>query len=528
MNLWIVTIGSSDVQLESIQASQNKGRTEKQRSDKVWSYWYGEELKAEYYDIAFEPKQLFKDKEEAFRIAPRILGAVYKASPVEIQQEIFSYLTFPLLDNFEQELQRLPAPEIIVVILTDQSKVFVEGSQRRQPKSPYWLDTYDLQPILTEYFAVKFPDIIPIWLILDPSGLEQSLDNWNAVLDLVREKLQNLELAGQNVASSPFEHVYVSHQAGTPAISSAVQFMSLATFRENVQFLVSHEVSNQVSMIPQSTYLSAIRLQEAKALLNRYDYSGVRDLLGLTQNREVSPEQKRLKYLLDASVQWNFAKFYKFKDILIKRNLFQLDGFSWWRLGFESAYLAWIRLEQDNPVDAMFHSFRAVEGLAAAWAEQKYTSTSFASKDLGKGLQLKDAICTKFPNMQRWFGSKSGQPKSQVGAFGKTLFALLRETYPEWKSDDHIKLFCAPIDRGVYAGHDIFEKRNILFHRLEGVQKQEVYEAWDTDEAAWEARLLGCLNFIAQEEVPRGFESLKAASLMAQVHQELVTAVTAL
>jgi hypothetical protein len=531
MHLWIVTIGSSDVQLISDKANQAKGRTEKQRSDKVWSYWYTDDLRADCCDISFEPKQPFKEKEEAYRIAPRILSRVYQTSEESRQQEIWDYLTFPLLDNFAEALKEHPAPEAIAVLLTDQSTIF-QSDRQRKPNSPYWQDTCELKPILQTYFAEKFPGVRCEFISLTPGSNSESLDNWNAVLDLVRGKFRNLTIADQPIQVNPRETVYVSHQAGTPAISSAVQFCSLATFRDNVQFLVSQEDTQKVlPPIPQSTYLGAIRQQEAKALLKRYDYSGVRDLLGLTPTKPTTPETQRLKYLLDAAEQWNFAEFQKFKKIISDRKLLPQASFPWWRTGYESAYLAWVRLQQGSPVDAMVHSFRAVEGVTSLWAEKTYPN--YVRRDPKKGLQLKSSICNKFTNLTYLFG-KLNQPKPETGAYGKALFALLKEDRrQDWQFNSHICIFCKPLDRN-YSGNDIFEERNNLFHRLEGLQEQELFEAWDTSNpSSWITRVLGCVNFISKQDYQ--FTSLEeeessneAASLIVKVHQELEKAIAAL
>jgi hypothetical protein len=53
---------------------------------------------------------------------------------------------------------------------------------------------------------------------------------------------------------------------------------------------------------------------------------------------------------------------------------------------------------------------------------------------------------------------------------------------------------------------------------LVGLTKNEVYQAWKTNnKQEWEERVLGCLNFISGQQ----FTSLKKASLMSQIHEEL-------
>jgi hypothetical protein len=514
MNLWIVTIGSSDIQLDSDQTNQKKGRTEKQRSDKIWHYWYTDELKAENYDVSFEPKPLYKDKEELYRIAPRLLGNIYRESSEDVKQEIWSYLTFPLLDNFVRKLEEYPKPEAIAVLLTDQSQIFFNDNQRHKPKNPYWQDTCELELILRVYFEAKFPNVPCEFIPLIPDSSQKGLDNWNAVLDLVQGKLKSLTIRDQAIALAPTDNVYAS----------------LAKFGDCVQFLVSNEQDeNLTDTVESSSYLKGIKCEQAKVLLKHHDYSGIRDVIGLSETTPVTPEIKPIKDLLDAAEQWNFAEFQKFKKIIADRKLFPQACFPWWRTGYESAYLAWVRLQQGSPVDAMFHGFRAVEGSASRWAEKTYQNHT--RRDLKKGLQLKRSICTQFKDLDSCFGRTNNQPKEEIGLYGKALFALLREARrQEWSTNPNISLFCKTLDRN-YSGNDIFDERNNLFHRLEGLQEKELFEDWDaSDSDTWIARVLGCLNFISGQNyqfIP--FEQREtydeAASLMVQVHQALEKAI---
>lgn len=62
---------------------------------------------------------------------------------------------------------------------------------------------------------------------------------------------------------------------------------------------------------------------------------------------------------------------------------------------------------------------------------------------------------------------------------------------------------------------------NNQFHRLLGLTKAEVFDCWNTNnQNDWERILLGCLEFISKER----FTSLKDASLISKVHEELKNA----
>jgi hypothetical protein len=291
-----------------------------------------------------------------------------------------------------------------------------------------------------------------------------------------------------------------------------------------VQFLLSNEYRTEKTqlIVGRSTYLRGIQLQEVKALLDQHDYVGIQGLLDLPEVSRCGSTEKRIKYLLEAGVQWNFAKFQKFKKTLKAQELLPQIEFPWWQSGYESAYLAWVRLKQGATVDAMFHSFRAVEGSVGQWAEKNYPQN--IERDARKGLQLKKSILDNddFPSMRSWFNGSHGL-KPKIGLFGKSLFTLLKEARTDWSIDPNIRLFCGAIGTN-NNDKDIFEWRNNLFHRLEGLQRQELFEAWDgSNEDEWIAKVVGCLNFISGQN-----KSMNEVSLMVQVHQQLESAIASL
>jgi hypothetical protein len=499
VKIWVVTTGSSDVQLAT---------------DDFWNDWYrGPGVKSACYDLPVEkikPKQVIPDSDELYRVAPRLLGQVYDAQP----EQVWEFLRFPLLDAFTARI-RDEGVDQIVLLLTDQGLVFGEAD-RDDVRCPYWQDTGALFPVFERYFATHFAGVGLTVLLLQPQTLEQGLDDWNEVLTLVRTALGKIQVEP--------DVVYVSHQAGTPAISSAVQFVSLARFRGDVQFLLSNEYRTEKTqlIVGRSTYLRGIQLQEVKALLDQHDYVGIQGLLDLPEVSRCSSTEKRIKYLLEAGVQWNFAKFQKFKKTLKAQELLPQIDFPWWQSGYESAYLAWVRLKQGATVDAMFHSFRAVEGSVGQWAEKNYPQ--YIERDARKGLQLKKSILDNddFKSMRPWFNGSHGL-KPKIGLFGKSLFTLLKEARTDWSIDPNIRLFCAAIGTN-NNDKDIFEWRNNLFHRLEGLQRQELYEVWDgSNEDEWIAKVVGCLNFISGQS-----KSMNEVSLMVQVHQQLESAIASL
>ncbi|NET02117.1 MAG: hypothetical protein F6K61_16400 [Sphaerospermopsis sp. SIO1G1] len=494
MNIWIVTTGNSDVQLK-----------DKTTVKTNWNTLYREGRKGLDKDHGFQPVQ--KEDDVTFTVPARVMGVIYgnQLDNNKLNKDIYQDLCFPLLDAFFQKLQGKDQPDRIIVILTNQESAY----QKTEKKSPYWKDTCTLKPILKRYFAEKFPKIKEVeYLELEPQSKSEGLDNWDQALKLVQQELSTLEF-------KPLDKIYVSHQAGTPAISSAIQFVSLSQFGKRVKFLVSNEYEPEnTRFITSSKYLRGIQLQEAKVLLKRFDYSGVESLLKPYWLDSATPQEQKLRELLKLAIQWNFANFDEFSKGLEEVAEERLK--TWWWTGYEAAYLAVVRLEQGNTVEVLFHSFRAVEGLICKWAEYKYKNhiqyKSDGSPEIKVSIlrDLPDYLNRLYPNMQDKLNKKQGK----LGLFSESLYQLLQAAKPECQSQNHVMSIVWGKAR---------DNRNPLFHRLLGLQEQEVFEAWDTqNKDAWKKKVLSCLNFVAEQD----FTSLQKASLMYQLHQDLNQALT--
>ena len=521
MNIWLVTIGSSDVQLTS---------------NENWNDWW-QEIKKTIYRLRFYPARTIDDDQEVYRLPARVLGIAYD----KLSDQVQPYLSFPLLQNFTQELKsREIQVDQIIVLITDQEAIFSD-SERESKRCPYWQDTCQLYPILEAYLRQKLPGSIVSSLVLKPQLSEKGLDDWDAVLALVQQEIESLEFEAEP------KTVYVSHQAGTPAISSAVQFSSLARFSDRVTFLVSSEQNTRPpEILLSSSYLKGIRKQEAEKLLERHDYAGVKDLISDYLNGE---DHIETRILLDAAVQWNFAKFDEFTKELQKLSdqafvqEMKVRSQHWWWTAYEAAYLAWVRLiKQGNSVEAFFHSFRAVEGAFSNWGKQVFCEYIEIQNDRAflqpsileapikyfKEAKFKDdkpknglaKLQQKLLDLAKKLENTGEKDQKSKGILlaGEDLYILFRSQKPDYKS--------SKLNRFWNSENGIWEKRNKNFHQLQGLSQDELLKDWEVDNTCdWEKRILMYLNFIAKEDFFQGFESLEAASLMAQVHQELLNAI---
>ncbi|MBF1990824.1 hypothetical protein [Fischerella thermalis] len=514
MNIWIITTGNSDVQLKHDFLTKDKAR---------WNNLYRTGKQALKRDHAFQPVK--KDDDVNLTVPARVMGVICGN---QLNDDIYGDLYFPLLDAFSKKLEGQNQPDRIIVILTNQEAAYTNPDK----KSPYWKDTCTLKPILDKYFQKNFPKIKEKieYLELNPKSKDEGLDNWDQALKLVQQELSTLEF-------KPLDNIYVSHQAGTPAISSAIQFVSLAKFGKKVTFLVSNEYEPEnTRLITSSNYLRGIQLQEARVLLERFDYSGVESLLKAYWLDSASPQEKKLRELLKIAIQWNFANFDEFAKGLGEAAQERLK--TWWWTGYEAAYLAVVRLEQGNTVEALFHSFRAVEGLICKWAEHTYPAHIHHKIDGSP--QIKSSILGELSNYLNKKHSLQDELKRKgyIGLYSDALYQLVQTVKPESKEKEHIM--------GVFWD-EAKKLRNPLFHRLLGLHKKDIFKAWykpkdeDIDKErkskkitnyeeakenlkdskanvdTWKNNVLGCLNFIAEQE----FTSLQKASLMHQLHQDL-------
>ena len=86
-----------------------------------------------------------------------------------------------------------------------------------------------------------------------------------------------------------------------------------------------------------------------------------------------------------------------------------------------------MRLQQGSTVEALFHSFRAVEGSIIQWAKSTYNDHIDLHPKYG--LQLKDSVCSELPgyfNALSEASQNSFRKWKNIGLFGVPLYELLK------------------------------------------------------------------------------------------------------
>jgi hypothetical protein len=263
-------------------------------------------------------------------------------------------------------------------------------------------------------------------------------------------------------------------------------------------------------------------------------------------------DQEETKSLLNAAIQWNVAKFDEFRKELSHHPKFQSEveertrKENWWWIAYEEVYLAVIRKDQGNIVEAFFHSFRAFEGIFASWGHKRFSQHIETIKMVP---YLSPSILDDSKNV---FSSLTGDSKDAVKDIKLKLEQLKEKSQNDVKitKDDRVEMnlrtLCNLFKAFRYSDYrnncqalkifwdndkekNVSDKRNFIVHQVQGMTEEDLWEFWGVK--SWEecqTRLREFLNFIVKEDFPEGFETLKEASLMAQIHKKLQEAIVSL
>ncbi|PSP02553.1 MAG: hypothetical protein BRC51_11475 [Cyanobacteria bacterium SW_12_48_29] len=404
-------------------------------------------------------------------------------------------LTKYLLDQVELYQKRI-RPVIIGKLLTEQAPDTIYACELLKS----WLEHYYPQ-LAVEVISLGEDGT-------NPANFEQMFRWWR--------QTWNNKVAIQNR-----QPIWVCLKGGVGQSSEASRVSGLSLYGDRIQFYEFNQNLNANRAGTPSDYSGPFlginylwdrKQQEALALLQRYDYEAVkRTLQSAFQNADGTQpngeQMLQVEDLVEAAVQWNQGNFQAFAEVMGERA--ESRSQEWWWTAYEAAYLAVVRFQQSDTIEAMFHSFRAVEGLMCEWAIQTFANDVVRSE---MEMPLVRKSIARNRGLQNYLNEFQGRPK--IPLYGANLDRLVQLAKPNYRKN------C----RDIIAFWDVAKpRRNQLFHRLLGLGKREVFQAWDAqNQREWESRVLGCLNFLSEQN----FTSLADASLMSQVHEELREAIT--
>jgi len=507
MTLWIVTTGSSDVQLNT---DENLGNL------------YGE-IQSKYKvlnNYNFDIRSIQEDKNTGlYPVDSRLLGLVYR----HYLEQHGDDLEFPILDSLMPMILEKSSKNDsnsslkILVLLTDQSKIFDKNKVNEigLNSCPYWQDTCTLVPILKWYFQNKL-QIKPNFCCIQPpkSQERRGIDHWNEMLTVVKEKLNK---SCKSLNLEPDEVVYVSHQAGTPAISSAVQFVSIGKFK-TVKFLVSNLFYNpeakekieerqyKAKVINSSTYWSSLQVQKAKELIIKgFPGSALELVRGLVDQSIIAELEKWVNvFNIKATVDNKEDEFkpqnaiervhraLDLIEIFFKQENY-LQGITLLSAAQETFLKAAVmdylsNVGQIGTVEGIEYPFPPTEILT--WTNQGLflldNQQHNNHNDQDETNQDRMARLLQYPNNER--NRLKSQRKLKILEYLKFPANLIDINKPNWKltsANNALLLWLKAIDPtiqtwslldwiGKYQREFEYDRRNQLMHNLRGVEKKDV------------------------------------------------------
>ncbi|MBE9142335.1 hypothetical protein [Planktothrix mougeotii] len=436
-------------------------------------------------------------------------------SDLGFAEKSYRDLTQYLLENIDQYRERVK-PIIFGKVFLEQgrtiSKVYLIATNQQEGIREREKDTIYSAQIIKAWLMDNFKHlnnekitIIPLGEDgTNPSNFEEMFRWWSRVWrNQIRVKKQL---------------VWVCLKGGVGQASEAARVSGLSLYGDRIQFYeFKANAVNNYQGIPSdytgpflgTNYLWDRIQQQCLKLLERFDYDEVSDLL--EPYFEQDPENfGSLRNLVQAGIQWNqgnFQDFFRRSESILNPPQ-QDQGHSWWWMGYEQAMLGVVRFKQQNTVEAMLHSYRAIEGTIYLWAIQ--TFPTFVQNREGEYLKISSSITERYPQILKGKYFQSSDSEELKGWF---LEDFIKAVLPSTSNSQDFITFWSSAKK----------MRNQLSHRLGGLTEDELFKGWKVDlqmdcEKSWKNRILNCLNTLTSQS----FTSLEGASLFIRVHHYLI------
>jgi hypothetical protein len=377
--------------------------------------------------------------------------AVSSYMELKLEKSDFRLLSEYLLENWEYYQEQLQ-PIILGKLLQDEHKhlkqIYLVATDQAELVKYRDKDTLYAAQIIKLWIENHYK--VPTKVILqgaeggNPADFEAMFHWWKQTW--------------QHIAASQEEGmpILLCVKGGVGAFSEAGRVTALSRFGEDTLFydFIKDDEANCQGKPSEYTipfkgtnYLWDRKQREALALLQRYDYEAVgRTLKSYYREADASDPNSqlilRVKRLVEAATKWNQGDFQGFVEALGEFAITRSR--QWWWTSYEAAYLGATRFKQGNTVEALFHTFRAVEGLMCEWAiytfpddvvlrdARKRTPYGHRSDDISRGkvpLIKKSIAC--HPGLQTYLHEFEG--KSEIPLYGTTLDNLVQQAKPNYK-----------------------------------------------------------------------------------------------
>jgi hypothetical protein len=426
-------------------------------------------------------------------------------------------------DNKDKYIDRIN-PVIIGQLIADKAaeikKIYLIGTNQPESTGSYRDRDSIYSCELIKAWAEKKYGIETTCLYIgeegtNPSSFEEMFQWW-------REAWRN------KIQPSPQDKIWLSLKGGVGQTSEAGRIAGLNLYEKQIEFFEFQETpeknrigipSDYTGPFTATNYLWERTQQQVQQMIDRYDYDGAKALLSPYFDAPIQPLGE-IPGLLTAGVYWNQGQFQSFRtaleDTIVLPPAQKRQLQSWWWMAYEQAYLAVVRLQQNNTAEAMLHSFRAIEGCLLEWA--KYTLGEDFQDRPEKFPLVKPSIVNYYPSL------KSNYEKARSHGHGQYTDA-------QWSGALRRQILETVLPAANNYEFQIFwdsqDTRNILSHRLGGLSEKDIMSAWgikiptyqDQGKAKlearshWQKRIVACLNILTDQP----FKNLEQASLFAKM-----------
>jgi hypothetical protein len=437
------------------------------------------------------------------------------------QQTTQRGVTKYLQEHQDQYLDRLK-PVIIGKLLIEQAsqieKLYLIGTDQHPPVRQKIIDKDSIHSceIIKAWVEINYK--IPTTIItIGPDGTSPA--NFEAMFEWWRKQWRT------EIKPAADTEIWLGLKGGVGQTSEAGRISGLSLYGDRIKFFEFHEDEdkNQAGQPSDysgpflgTNYLWDRTRQQALQQLDRYDYAGAQKLL---EPYSQSKKLGAIPNLLKAGIAWNRGEFDSFLKYAKSTNALddqhQQQSQSWWWMAYEQAYLAVIRLQQNNIVEAMLHSFRSVEGCLLIWAKEML-GKHFQDNQQDSPIVL-NSILESHPKLKDSFKSKKPEKRERGEIEDYALWMLISVQRGILKVSLPTAL---EGDFEYFWSDDCRRKRNEMSHRLGGMSERELLSAWGediNDRSQWAARILACLNILTG----KSFKTLQQASLFAKVQDEI-------
>ena len=426
-------------------------------------------------------------------------------------------LTKYLLDHIETYRPRIK-PIIIGKLITEKAadieKIYLIATDQKPEVPQRNKDSIHAARLMQDWVIHEFDSLRAEDVKIIPLGEDGTNPS------IFEEMFRWFRQVWQHKISKPSGELWVCLKGGVGQASSAARISGLSRYGDRIKFFEFKQntkanrqgiPSDYSGPFPGTNYIWDRTQQQVLKLLNRYDYAEVDDLLQPYFKQDPKGFSS-LPNLIKAGKAWNQGEFDTFFS-LVKGSLTLAEQkqTGWWWKAYEQAQLGLVRLEQENTTEAMLHSYRSIEGVLYLWAKTSFPNDVEERAD--KYPLLYDSITNQYDALNRYFIDDKDRQLSQIELKGWVLRDLLAAAIPEAERSEDFKAFW----------NSAREKRNNLSHRLGGLEKKKLFQAWGKDikdAEQWQHRILNCLNLLTGES-----KSLSQASLFSEIHRQVVHAI---